>query len=184
MSFTAKPQDPFVVVSVNDEALDKETLAGKIALRRYIQERDAAAIVCKPGGRPAKFHCRPLSNQARQACEAIDTETLRFALAFAACVDRVEDLGVPWAPKQTLAPWGQAQMLESASIDALADLIGGKVIEEVGAVCLQRANLTANQGKAYRLPLGYVVVWPSANVQTTPTSAAAESTRPSDADSP
>jgi len=178
MSFTAKPQDPFYVVSVNDEALEKNTFAGKVALRKYVGERDPSVLVFKPGGRPAKFHCRPLSNAARQQCEAIDQEVLRHALAFAACLDRVEDLGVPWSPTRTLAPWSpQAQMLDGECVDALAEAIGGKVIEEVGSVCLQRANLTALQGKAYRLPLGYVVVWPSANAQTTPTSAAEDSTR-------
>lgn len=178
MSFQAKPQDPFVVVSANDPAIDKASLGGKIALRKYIAERDAEVLVYLPGGRPAKFHCRPLTNVARQACEAIDAEVLRNALAFAACLDRVEDLGVPWTPTKTLAPWSmQAQMLDGESVDKLAELVGGKVVEEIGSVCLQRANLTANQGKAYRLPLGYVVVWPPANAQTTPTSAADDSVR-------
>lgn len=178
MSFLAKPQDPFVVVSVNDPAIDKASIGGKMALRKYVAERDMDVLVYLPGGRPAKFHCRPLSNQARQACEAIDAEVLRNSLAFAACFERVEDLGVPWAPSKTLAPWSQgAQMLDGDSVDRLAELVGGKVVEEIGSVCLQRANLTANQGKAYRLPLGYVVVWPSANAQITPTSAAEESAR-------
>lgn len=182
MSFTAKPQDSFTVVSVNDEALDKTSLQGVLAIKRYIRERDASVLVRVPGARAAEFRCRPLSNSARTACEAIDAEVLRNQLAFAACLEGIDNLGIEWAPRFAAAGWSPtAKMLDGESLDRLADLVGGKVIEEIGAVCLQRANLTAQQGKAYRLPLGYVVLWPSANVQNTPTTAAHDSMSGSDA---
>lgn len=158
MSFTRKATDPFVVISANDEAIDRETLAGKLGLRRYISERDTDHLVLLPGGRPARFHCRPLSNAARTAIEGVDSAALRFTMAFAACVDRVEDLGFSWLPKLMPAGWApDARCLEQACIDELAEAIGGKVVEEVGSVCLQRANLSPKCGGGYALPPGYVV---------------------------
>lgn len=158
MSFTKKATDPFVVVSANDEAIDRETLAGKMALRKYLAERDPDGLVYLPGGRPAKFHCRPLTNSARTAIEGIDSAALRYTMAFAACVERIDDLGFPWLAKQIPAGWAaDAKCLDPACLDELAEAVGGKVVEEVGAVCLQRANLSPKCGGGYALPPGYVV---------------------------
>lgn len=184
--------DPFVVVSVNDDAIDRHSTEGRLGLARYREERDIAALVFLAGAKPTRFHCRPLSHHARIFVEGHEAASWRHVLAFHACVTRAENLelptGQPWTPTRVPAGWSAgADMLADVSVAELGDAGLGAIVEEVGAVCLQRATLLPSQKKAFRLPPGFVAIVASdssAETRATPITAAPESGGTSDAEPP
>ena len=119
-----------------------------------------SALVLLPGAGPTRFVCRPIRNQARTWLEGESREPTRNFLAFCAALDHIEDDGLAWRKVERPASWGtDSTIVDGESASELADLVGGKVLEEVGSIALQRANLTASQKKAYWLPRGCEVDW-------------------------
>ncbi len=171
-----RPHETFYVIPVNDDAIDRESFEGQLALRTYMKERDPEVLRLLPFSKPTRFKCRPMAHQARLAIEGEENAALRHTQAFHACVEGAENLVLPdgtaWIPKRIAASYEVgAYVLADESVKELGNAGLGKVIEEVGYVCLQRANLTAEQGKAYRLPLGFTVSWqPSSSATTRDTS--------------
>lgn len=164
--------DVFYVVSVNDEAIDRDSLAGQVALRTYIRERDPDILRMYMGGKATRFKCRPITHAVRLKIEGEDNAAIRNTLAFHASVEAAENLllpdGTPWVPRRTAAGYDkEVYALTDDSVAELGNAGMGKVVEEIGYVCLQRANLSPSQKKAYRLPLGFTVNWESSSSATT-----------------
>lgn len=158
MAFGGKPQEAFTLVSVNDPSLDRSGPAEYASLLAYRRERaDWAGLKCIVGASPTVFHCNPISHQARIMLEGEQNEARRFELAFRVAVQRVENLdleGGPLGPPD-LGGWSEgARLLSVASMDRLGAALG-QVIEEIGYVALQRAQLSGHQKKTYLLPLGF-----------------------------
>lgn len=149
-----KSHEPMVILSVNDPAIDRHSVPGQTALKNYVWERDASKLVLLEGAQPRRFWCKPIRNQARTWLESIPAESLKHLMAFCASIDHVENVDW-WQKKERTAGWSaDAIMADRECVDELADELGGKMIEEIGAIALQRANLSVDQKKAYWLPLG------------------------------
>jgi hypothetical protein len=169
MSLSRKSHEPFVVVSVNDPAIDRHSLAGQIALKTYVKERgDPASLVLVPGATLRRFVCRPLSNRVRLWLKGIGSDPIRHHSAFCAALDHVEDPSLAWSHVPVMSDG--ATMLDGDAADALADEIGGSVLEEIGSIALQRAELGPTQKKAYWLPRGCEVDWAIGSPATEPLS--------------
>lgn len=157
---TAAPQDSFVVVSLNDPAIDQDSADGFDAIVKYAMERDASVLHLRPGGELTKFHCKPLVGEARTWVLREPDAVARCVRAFKACVTSITGLEMPdhsqWNPGAPVrATFGD--MLSDDAVKKLS-LVGlDMVIQEVGSVCYQLANLTPGQKKALSLPPGYVV---------------------------
>lgn len=184
--------DQYVVVSVNDDAIDRVSIEGRQGLARYREEREVGSLVLLAGGQPTRFHCRPLSHHARIFIDGHESAAMRHVLAFHACVMRAENLtlpsGAPWTPTRMPAGWTRdADMLSDASVTELGEAGLGAIIDEVGSVCLQRATLLPSQKKAFRLPPGFVEITArdsSAATPQIPTTATPPSGSTSDAEPP
>ncbi len=175
---TGRAQEPFIVVSANDEAIDRESAEGIEALEKYLEERDPAVLVYQPGAQPTRFVCRPLSHHARLFVESQPSAAMRHEVAFRACVTAVENFrlpnGDPWHPGKAIsAAWEKgATILDDAPVKQLGDAGLGIVVEEVGAVCLARANMTPAQKKVYPRPRGLVVGFGRSSDAPSPTTTA------------
>lgn len=165
MSLLATVHQPFKVVSVNDPAIDRESLEGLSALQIYRRERDLSVLEGHyiAGAKPTVFHCRPLSHHARLWCEMF-TGSMRLVTVFRVCVTRIENLEgfePPWRPSTEAASWVSGKdetILDEDCMARLGSAPGlGKIVEEIGAVCLQKATLLPSQKKAFLLPPGFVV---------------------------
>lgn len=145
------------VVSVNDPAIDRHSFNGQRALRRYIESRDMADLVFLDGQQPTVFTLQPIAFDARTWIEGLPAESAQFVLAFACSVVKVEDPdeGELALGEATSAAWGP--FLSTKAVARLGDEYGGKLVEEIGAVALQAANMTAAQKKAFWLPRGCAV---------------------------
>lgn len=180
MGFPRKSRSEFRVVSVTDDALDVDALAGRAAIVEYSNDRDLAKLLAAPGavlpgGRPMVFVLRPLAYRQRNWLESIRDDKERWLYAFAAALVRVEGCDF-WSPrsKEAAKDIGGA-IVDPVSVAELADEIGAQVIDEIGAVALQQARLSAHQGKAFALPHGFEVGWDGrspATSQDTPTDSA------------
>jgi hypothetical protein len=152
-----KPHKHFDVISVNDPAIDNDSFDGAVALTKYARERDTSALLLKPGGQPTTFKCRPMTHHSRLFVESLDGEARRHVAAFQVCVVNVENLELeqPWRPQTRASAFGTGlTILTDAAVEQLSDAGLGKVVEEVGSVCLQRATMLPDQKKVYQLPLG------------------------------
>jgi hypothetical protein len=175
---------PFVVFSVNDPAIDRDSPEGLLALTSYALERDESKLVLLPGATPTRFMCRPLSHGARLWVESFVSDSSRFVAAFRSCVTAIDGMeldGAAWQAEVQAAGWPNGQLLTDPCVARLCDAGLGKVVEEVGFVALTRATLDANQKKAYRLPLGFVLTQPRISGVATIRSAAASARPPSGA---
>lgn len=159
MSFPIKSREPLVVVSVNDPAVARSTVPDQIALKRYSEDRDMSKLRLIEGAAPAQFVMKPLPGSLRLLCESFASESTRHLMAFACSLMRIDDPNLRWEPKEKAIQWDGEEftIVDPKSVSQLDEMIGGKVVEEIGSVALQRANMTANQKKAYWLPRGCAV---------------------------
>lgn len=177
MAFTAKATAPFVVISVNDEALDKASVEGATAVRKYREERDPDVLKCHPGVQPTRFHCRPLRLSAKTLLDGEANDGLRDQLAFRLSVFQIDGLALDGAPFQLrMIPGVEpgSQLCSDESMAQLYDALGSDVIREIGFVAFQRAGLSATQKKAYLLPLGYRVNWETSSSAIVPITLSSE----------
>lgn len=164
---TRKSRSNFEVVTVNDPAIDRHSRKGKAALEAYVQHRDLSKLIMIPHQTPTVFVMRPIPHRAALWLDSEDALPSRFAMAFAVSLERIEGMdGEPiFNPSMTEGdrkPWDLFSGWHVVSEDArtrIAEALGEHVVREVGSVALQRANLTAHQGKAFWLPPGCTVDW-------------------------
>jgi hypothetical protein len=159
MGLGRKSREQFEVISVQDDAIDRHSAAGKRALEAYVGERDPAKLVLVPGGKPVRFWCRPLAHDAAMHLEGMTANrTTRDALAFACSVERIEGLEFEWSRVTDKTGWGGDYICDE-SMKPLIENIGLACIREIGSLVIQKASLTGNQKKAFSLPLGCAVDW-------------------------
>ncbi len=162
------------VVLVNDPAVARDTEAARKALSTYAQERDPSVLQFVRGEAPTKFVLRALPHEAVQHVERENDPGVRLLYAFALSLVRIE--GLLGGPEGTLDLHHTKLTLMGRECDALTDEslrlvaeeLGELAVQEVGSVALQRARATANQKKAFSLPLGCGVRWEASTPATDP----------------
>lgn len=142
----------FKVVSVLDPALDL-TVAEAV---KYHHERNFDTLRFLPGEKPTVFHVREVPHGLWESfVGACNTERERFYRAFAAGVERVENLvqtdGVAlptWAPSQRLPRLKDVVIMS----DEECHLFSPAEREEIGSVVYQHSFLHRKIAVDYRLP--------------------------------
>lgn len=139
----------FKLVSVLDPALDL-TVPELVA---YQRERDFATLRFLPGEKPTVFYVREVPHGLWESFVAAgDSEVERFRRAFAAGVEKVENL--MQADGVALATWEPKSRLERLKVTVLSDeechLFSPQEREEIGAVVYQHSFLPRKIAAVYR----------------------------------
>lgn len=181
-----EPLGPLAVVSYNDPAIDAAGKEGRWRLRQYIERRDPALLVFRPGMTPVRFWVRPMHTRAREWVEDQLQTRARYTRAFRVCVERVEGLDTPsgpYVPDTTPVEWlgSRFDILSDRAVEFLEGAGWTTVINEVGGVAYQRAYLDPFGGGRYSPVHGSPVLWESrlgadgADASETQTTSPAES---------
>lgn len=174
MSLVAVFHKPFDVISVNDAAIERETIPGRTALGRYMRERDTELLQLLPGGQPTVFKCRPLTHKMLGWIDLLPDELQPIGGFRCGVTDVVglDAMDPPWRATQVQVAWSETEsILSEESVEQLSDVGLRQIVKEIGLVCIQRVQLLPSQKKAYRLPPGYVVAEKNGSPATGQTSA-------------
>lgn len=162
------PRD-LLVVSVTDASIDRNAPSQDEALARYAERRtvDALAAIRLWTNNPAVFHLRALSARARTAVLSESgtaapgdryspRQLLAAARAGIVAVIREATItdGIPTGPEEVLPtiPETAWPLLTDEALDALGRDYGGAVLDELGALVLDRSALNPRRIATFSLP--------------------------------
>ena len=141
-----------VVVSVNDDAIDTETMTIEEVLK-YVESRDYDLVKgrVKAGRKLQEYHTREIPRRLlTRFVLAVPDESERFERAFMCGV--VEVKNVLQRDGSILPGWKPSTKDDHVSEEDLARFSESDVME-IGSVILQRSFLAPRTVRVYRLPL-------------------------------
>ena len=146
-----------------DPAFDTAHPQFAVCLARYIRTRsldDLAKVPVLPGLRPALYLLRPLRTSERTDVLNQPGEALQRFVAVCTAVHKVL-VGASIADgkvsggtvvEATVSKGGALPMADAAWMDRLSEEAGGQIVDELGALVIQRANVHPTARGSYRLP--------------------------------
>lgn len=158
-----------LVVSVTDASIDRNPPSQDEALARYAERRDVPTLQALRfwTNNPAAFMLRALSARARTAVlseggtpapgERYSPRQL-LAAARAGVVSVIREAtitdGIPTGAEETLPtiPETAWPLLTDEALDGLAETYGGAVLDEMGALVLDRSALNPRRVATFSLP--------------------------------
>lgn len=158
------PSSPLWVAQIagyGDPAFDRDHDGFAAALRLYEQTRrpeHLAAIPLVPGARLTLWKLRPLTPAERTDVKGFATEDLRRFIAFRTAVVARIDGGAVSASGEVTGPERPAPLMPNGKLtsdDWLTEQVadaGGGIVDELGALVLQRATVHPKAPRPYRLP--------------------------------
>lgn len=142
----SKRQQTFRVVSVNDEAIDTESMTSA-QMVAYFETRDEKLITphIKPGSKPRWFHVREIPRRLTAGyVAAVSVDSVRCERAFHAGVTAIDDGDAP------ITLTRKNDVLQDETLDELG--ISWGELEEVGLIAWDHSFLVRKTVRSYRLP--------------------------------
>lgn len=146
------PHEKITVVSVLDPALDRRPVAaGGMDIRRYQETRDPDLIKEIPGKHARRYLLRPLDTQDMDAVESSRVPS-RFGFQFAleSVINFKGVYGSTWKPRTAIERNNEARFIVGDDEVSEASEGARKVVHELGAVAIERANVGFFLGGAVR----------------------------------